>query len=258
MYKSTLFGEYLVEYCRNRKIEINHTKLQKLLYIIYGSYFAICGKALLDEPPVAWAYGPIFVGVRQHLVKNLDYKSKPDTSNPYNIITQNNNLMLLLDNCMEHFSAWSSSQLVEWSCREGSPWASSVVSNSLAFGSRINDTLIKSYFTRLLKSIKPTNSAPQNSAKLPHKTPATEFNPDIYTLEQQKNRRYGQDTSHRHTLIVWVMIIIPVWLAVVLLIVTFTEIDPSVKIALLGTTTINVLGLPLIVLRGLFGDDHTK
>ena len=53
------------------------------------------------------------------------------------------------------------------------------------------------------------------------------------------------------------MWIVPAWLGLVLVIVFFcgfklTELDSSVLITLLATTTVNVLGLAYIVLKGIF------
>lgn len=83
-----------------------------------------------------------------------------------------------------------------------------------------------------------------------------DFNPDEYDLNKQKTKRYGQDTLHRRHLIVWVMVIIPAWLVAVLLIVAFAaEVSDMVKTTLLVTTTANVIGLALVVLRGMFGEE---
>ncbi len=258
MYSTTLFCDFLVSYCRGQQIKLNHTKLQKLLYILYGSYLSLSGKPLLDEPPRAWVYGPVFASVQSRFGKSFDFNLKPATIQSYSRITKNGELMQIIANCVDHFGSWSSSQLVEWSCREGSPWATTVIRDSFEFGGELVDGLMKSYFVKFAKCVVRESSLPQNSVKNVASKGSEEFNPDIYTLEKQKNYRYGQDTSHRHTLIIWVMTIIPLWLIVVLVIVTFSQIDSNVKIALLGTTTINVLGLPLIVLRGLFGDEREK
>lgn len=81
----------------------------------------------------------------------------------------------------------------------------------------------------------------------------SEFNPDEYDLGKQKSWRYYHDTIHRGHLITWVMWIIPVWLLAVLVITAFAkEISDTVKTTLLVTTTANVIGLALVVLKGMF------
>lgn len=69
--------------------------------------------------------------------------------------------------------------------------------------------------------------------------------------------RYMSDTSDRKWLGIWTAIVVSFWLLAVLLILVFNKaceisLSDSVLIALLGTTTLNVLGLSFIVLRGHF------
>ena len=82
-----------------------------------------------------------------------------------------------------------------------------------------------------------------------------EFNPDDGGLGRQKSWRYYHDTIHRKHLICWVMWIIPIWLVAVLAIVAFMDVSrvsDTVKTTLLVTTTANVIGLALVVLKGVF------
>ena len=79
---------------------------------------------------------------------------------------------------------------------------------------------------------------------------------DQSSLKEQVRERYSQDTRFRKHLALWVMCIVPVWLTLVLVIVFFcafklTNLDSSVLITLLATT-VNVLGLAYIVLKGIF------
>lgn len=90
---------------------------------------------------------------------------------------------------------------------------------------------------------------------------------DGHTLKEQKrlyNERFKTDTQWRCRLSWWVIIVDSVWLAAILLILTFNtsylQLSDTVLLMLLGTTTINVLGLAFIVLKGLFGvnESHQK
>lgn len=71
-----------------------------------------------------------------------------------------------------------------------------------------------------------------------------------------ENQRYKDDTEHRKVLSTWAGTLVSIWLVSVLLILTNNtnrfELSDSVLIALLGTTTLNVLGLMVIVLNDLF------
>lgn len=80
---------------------------------------------------------------------------------------------------------------------------------------------------------------------------------DSLDLKEQKRERYSQDTKYRKHLAIWVMWVVSIWLAAVLLLITAVAIwnlkmEPQVQITLLATTTINVLGLAYIVLKGIF------
>lgn len=80
---------------------------------------------------------------------------------------------------------------------------------------------------------------------------------DDKNLSEQIRERYSQDTQFRKHLDRCVMWIIPIWLFIVIAILVFCGIGlfslgPEILIALLATTTINVLGLANIVLKGIF------
>ena len=89
-------------------------------------------------------------------------------------------------------------------------------------------------------------------------------NPDAEDLETQERKRYAQDTTYRKFLAKWVMYVVSIWLGIVITIVVLTGFrfltyTSTVLVTLLATTTINVLGLAFIVLRGLFlGRGHYK
>lgn len=90
-------------------------------------------------------------------------------------------------------------------------------------------------------------------------TPKDKPNEDADALSKEKQYylRFKQDTEQRRWLVIWMMWLIGCWLVATLFIVTFNHpfcfhISDSVLTVLLATTTANVLGLPLIVLKDLF------
>lgn len=90
-----------------------------------------------------------------------------------------------------------------------------------------------------------------------------EDNVDCLSRDVQYLERFKQDTKQRKTLVVWMIIVVSVWLAAVLVFTVFgnvwcLKIDKQVLITLLATTTINVLGLANIILKGLFGNRGRK
>jgi hypothetical protein len=80
---------------------------------------------------------------------------------------------------------------------------------------------------------------------------------DLY--EQVKKAllsRLNSDTSAREWLARWTAVVVAVWLLLVYFILIgndkYFKLSDTVLITLVTTTTLNVLGLPIIVLRNLF------
>ena len=83
---------------------------------------------------------------------------------------------------------------------------------------------------------------------------------DLPTQEMLINERFSDDTKHRNKLVSWVMWTSSIWLTAVCVVFIFVaggglKCSDSVMMMLLGTTTANILGLPYIVLHGLFDKD---
>ena len=77
-----------------------------------------------------------------------------------------------------------------------------------------------------------------------------------------ESQRYSDDTKHRKKLVYWVMFVVSLWLLLgifgFLVLYGFgcIFVEPIIIEALLVTTTANILGLPYIVLKGLFDVDR--
>lgn len=86
---------------------------------------------------------------------------------------------------------------------------------------------------------------------------------DLKDLGYQERKRYKQDTQQRKLMTIWVTAIISIWLACIIFIVVGNGYDilhyeTEVLVALLVTTTANIIALGYIVLKGLFGDVSLK
>lgn len=101
------------------------------------------------------------------------------------------------------------------------------------------------------------------------KNQQTNGNNDRLAREEQElafkasqKSRYDSDTKDRIWLSQWATAVVTVWLMMVLMILSFNsnclKLNDSVLIMLLGTTTLNVLGLSYIVLKGLFGNNNSN
>ena len=79
---------------------------------------------------------------------------------------------------------------------------------------------------------------------------------NIQELVGSKLKRYNDTSDLRKHSAYWVMIVVSLWLGGVFWVLKHNKSDlhlsDSVLIALLTTTTVNVLGLPFIILQGLY------
>lgn len=106
------------------------------------------------------------------------------------------------------------------------------------------------------------NSARFNVEAIPQDIPNDSLDGvDDMSMRQQRKDRFSQDTRFRKHLANWVMIIVPSWLVAVIVILMLCgfrvlEFNSEVLITLLATTTVNVLGLAYIVLKGIFPEEH--
>lgn len=79
---------------------------------------------------------------------------------------------------------------------------------------------------------------------------------------QLRNDDLENANAHRTTLVYWMIVVVSAWLVITAGIVItqlcLNQLSDTVLCTLLTTTTVNVLGLAVIVLRGLFRDKSTK
>ncbi|CVK17259.1 hypothetical protein Ga0061079_1351 [Apibacter mensalis] len=117
-----------------------------------------------------------------------------------------------------------------------------------------NDKIgLDDYFKRLLQNSTSENDTDIDSDDLYKQK-------ESYDEEFKKNKsdRYRKDTIRKNNLARWVMWVVSIYLLLIFLlmfIIIFMFCKPlsdAVIITLLGTTTINVLGLMYIVLKGYF------
>ena len=119
------------------------------------------------------------------------------------------------------------------------------------------------------KKVEAPNSDSPNFADIEYYTgesplvESTNIDADSLGLKEQEAKRYIQDTEERKLLSHWVIWVVSLWLSAVLFVVMFNNLlcfnlNNSVLITLLATTTVNILGLAYIVLQGLFGNKKRK
>lgn len=89
------------------------------------------------------------------------------------------------------------------------------------------------------------------------KSKGYDYDPDLEDMDEQVARRYRQDTEERKTFSKWVRRLVGWYFVLVFAIMILygagvLQFPQPVVVTLLGTTTLNVLGLSYIILHGLF------
>ncbi len=150
-YKSTDIAKCIVARANEKKIVMNMTKLQKLLYAAYGIYLAIKNERLTNEYPKAWPYGPVFPTTREKLLKfdfvDYDISSDSDCSED---VKNDEEIDSLISLVLKTFGNWTAGQLTEWSHEPGSPWDKTVNTDGFKWNNPISDEYIKEYFLTIL------------------------------------------------------------------------------------------------------------
>lgn len=130
-------------FARKKNIDVNMTKIHKLLYISYGILLARKGVRLTVEHPQAWPFGPVFP--RVHKKVSLDTPPKEDVKLPED--AEN-----VLCEVLDVFGKFSAGKLSAWSHKADSPWDRTVKENNGKWGCKMNDSYISSYFEKFLSA----------------------------------------------------------------------------------------------------------
>lgn len=144
IYRSLDVSLLLAATANQRKIVVNHTKIQKLLFLVYGSYLSVYGKRLLDEHPQCWPYGPVFPKLRERFL-NEDFAEVSLADRRISNVRSDQKLCGIIDFVLNGFGSKSMDQLVDW-CVDSVP-CKSTPSN----GSPISDVIIRDFFNTLIK-----------------------------------------------------------------------------------------------------------
>lgn len=152
MYNSTSIAFYLTARTNEEGYFTNMTKVQKLLYIVYGIYLVATGKRLTDEHPQAWPYGPVFPETRRVLLDQEFRKIKLGNLQVEGIeqIKQDKDLSVVISFVLKNFGSWPATALSEWSHEDGSPWEQTTNKFRFKWGNEIDDCLIQEYFSDLV------------------------------------------------------------------------------------------------------------
>lgn len=147
MFDSVIIAEYMLSLAHERRIVLNVTKVQKLLYMAYGYFLAKENLKISEESPKAWPYGPVFPRTR----KKVDYDNVMTLDDPkFKEIKEEKNLTKKLTEIIEKYSKFSASKLSDWSHAQGGPWHRTTQMSNFKWGiTEIPEEYIKEYFLKL-------------------------------------------------------------------------------------------------------------
>lgn len=153
IYKSTDMALYMIACANKQRISLNITKIQKLLYIIYGTFLRVYSKRLINEHPQAWPYGPVFPTTRNSLL-GKDFVNIDESYIDKKVVKQmkeDEELQKVIDFVLEVFGGWNAGQLSEWSHSDNSPWSRTKEKFLFKWGDVIPDQYIQEYFEKIIK-----------------------------------------------------------------------------------------------------------
>ena len=143
-YDSVLVAKYLLSIANSKKINLNVTKVQKLMYIAYGYFLAENqNHRIIDESPRAWPYGPVFPKTQN----KVDYTNILDiNATEFEEIKKDIDLTIVLNNIVDGYSKYTASQLSEWSHQKDGPWYKTTKLQDFKWNTIIPDQFIAEYF----------------------------------------------------------------------------------------------------------------
>ena len=148
-YSSVDVAFLIAAMANEQKYYINLTKIQKLLYIVYGAYLRLHGERIVDEHPQAWPYGPVFPNTRKVLLKVEDLSTITIEDVDENV-RNDETLKSIITFVFDEFAKYTAGELTEWSHAEGSPWDKTTKRKGFEWGDCISDYDILDYFKQII------------------------------------------------------------------------------------------------------------
>lgn len=147
-YDSILAAKYLRACADNLDYNLNVTKVQKILFVIYGFYRATKEHSIFDERPKAWPYGPVFPKTRKPFIYDKKYNT---TDSDFSEIKNDIVLNKVFVSALNTFGKYTAKQLSDWSHSSGSPWEKATKEPDFKWGNPIPDEYIGDYFRGFMK-----------------------------------------------------------------------------------------------------------
>lgn len=135
-------ASYIAQQCIQMRYGYNNTKIQKLLYCVYGAVLAMYSARITDEQPKAWPYGPVFPRVFNYIYKGNQIELCSQQLEE----TLSHEEKEFICSIVSYFGKYTAGQLSNWSQKPGSPWQKAVDVEGTGWNVVVKDVDIRDYF----------------------------------------------------------------------------------------------------------------
>lgn len=145
-YDSVIGAKLLLALAYQKDKILNVTKVQKMLYIIYGYFLAKENYIIFTETPKAWPYGPVFPRTRNKVDFDRVHKITDDDIQD---IYKNSEIVDVFNKVIDKYAKFTASQLSDWSHMEGGAWDKTTKQVGFDWNKEIPNEYIKDYFSNI-------------------------------------------------------------------------------------------------------------
>jgi len=145
-YDSVIGAKLLLALAYEKGVVLNTTKVQKMLYIIYGYFLAKSNIQLFSETPKAWPYGPVFPRTRKKVDYSVVYKT---TDQDLKDICQDEEIINKFNSVIDKYGKYTASNLSNWSHMQNGPWDLTTKLPDFKWGDQIPNDYITKYFSNI-------------------------------------------------------------------------------------------------------------
>ena len=141
------FAAYIAKLCAVKNYFVNLTKLQKLMYCVYGALLVYSDLRLCKEHPRAYPHGPVFSKLynfaKKHHFDFIDALLNRKENVENNLTVPQ---IKVVNAVIDFFGKYNAGELVAWSQHPNGAWFKSGMNHE------ISDDLIRDYFKTLVKN----------------------------------------------------------------------------------------------------------
>ena len=130
-------------------IEMNETKLHKLMYICDGILLS-SNVNIINENVRAWNYGPVYPKVHNWVTKYKPFETDDKITPSQDVIGYLESVQVgeIVLSVLKRMGKYTAGELSDWSHRPGSPWEKALERNNGIMNGVINKKDMREYFSR--------------------------------------------------------------------------------------------------------------